>query len=57
MESFFICKKLNAIPVLVGTDRCDKDSRELFFNNLNKASLILKDFFEKSILKVSYAKN
>jgi len=43
MEMFFVAEKIkNVIPILVTTDY---NNEKEFFNNLTKASLILKDFF------------
>ncbi|HOV13708.1 MAG TPA: hypothetical protein PK771_05445 [Spirochaetota bacterium] len=53
MESYHLVKKFNAIPVLVGTDRCNSDSKNDFLKNLNISSGLLKDFF----LKEFYAKD
>lgn len=51
MESFFIMNRYKTIPVITGTDRCCKESKDIFFANLNKASFVLKNFLEKVILK------
>lgn len=47
METFFVCKKTGAYPILTATDRCNEESKKFFFKNLRKASSLLKDFFEQ----------
>jgi len=47
METFFVCKKTGAYPILAATDRCNDEGKKFFFKNLHKASSLLKDFFEQ----------
>ena len=52
METFFIMDNFNnipTIPILVGTDRGDCNSKIDFIKNINQASVILKDCIEKII--------
>jgi hypothetical protein len=43
METYFLAEKIKVIPLLVGTDRGNFEAEKDFIENLNKASIILKD--------------
>jgi len=46
MESYFLLKMIgtgNFLPIVVGSDNGQTDSRKIFFENLNKVSVKLKD--------------